>query len=146
VHSLSQEYQGLEGAHPTPTFDKHTFPVPSQELIKAFLPTLSHLQKIYPRELAISTSHEIGKPLEIVTWRFEKEELAALKTTLNEGREGTAPRLTTQDCLTAHVLMVLNHCLDKPIKRVSSVASVSLAAPHEYTFTFSCLAQLVSYT
>ncbi|KAJ8597060.1 hypothetical protein M405DRAFT_707795, partial [Rhizopogon salebrosus TDB-379] len=38
VHSLSQEYQGLEGVHPTPTFDKHTFPVPSQELIEAFLP------------------------------------------------------------------------------------------------------------
>jgi hypothetical protein len=73
------------------------------------------------------------------------EELAALKATLNEGREGTAPRLTTQDCLTAHVLMVLNRCLDKPIKRVSSVASVSLAAPDEYIITFLCLVQLVSY-
>ncbi|KAJ8597061.1 hypothetical protein M405DRAFT_724983, partial [Rhizopogon salebrosus TDB-379] len=44
-----------------------------------------------------------------------------------------APRLTTQDCLTAHVLMVLNHCLDKPIKRVSSVASYrTLDAPFNH--------------
>jgi hypothetical protein len=131
VHSLSQEYQGLESVHPAPTFEKHTFPSPSHELIDAFLPTLSHLQKIYPRELAISTSNEIGKPLEVVTWRFDKEELAALKDMLNKDR-GTADRLTTQDCLTAHVFTVLNRCLDKPMKRVSSVASVSPGTPRDY--------------
>ncbi|OJA09669.1 hypothetical protein AZE42_03670 [Rhizopogon vesiculosus] len=132
VHALSQEYQGLESVHPAPTFKKHTFLSPSQELIDAFRPTLPHLQKIYPRELAISICREIGKPLDVVTWRFDKEELAMLKVMFNKDR-GTAPRLTIQDCLTAHILVLLNRCLDKPIKRVSSVASYrALDAPFNH--------------
>ncbi|OAX38369.1 hypothetical protein K503DRAFT_691726 [Rhizopogon vinicolor AM-OR11-026] len=132
MHALSQEYQGLESVHPAPTFKKHTFLSPSQELIDAFRPTLPHLQTIYSRELAISTCREIGKPLDIVTWRFDKEELAVLKVMFNKDRE-TGPRLTIQDCLTAHILTLLNRCLDKPIKRVTSVASYrALDAPFNH--------------
>ncbi|KAG0700588.1 hypothetical protein DFH29DRAFT_807475 [Suillus ampliporus] len=52
---------------------------------------------------------------------------------LNKDRGEKVPRLTIQDCLTAHVLAVLNHCLERPIKRVSSVASYrTLDAPFNH--------------
>lgn len=55
--------------------------------------------------------------------RIERDKIEALCTKMRQG----SPDISTQDCLTAYIVTVLNRCIQPPILNITNAASVMFA-------------------
>jgi len=121
MHALSQLYQGLPLEHAAPTFKKYQFPVPTSSVSAEFWPLMPQLHKSCSVNEVIEKYVELFKDLEHLKWRFSVDDLTTLRSTLSYGQEGKY--LSTQDCLSAYLVTVLNHNTSTPIRSVRNVSS-----------------------
>jgi len=112
IHTLSQFYQNKVPEFPTSTFRKHALPPPSEAIATEYYPKNPLLHHAYPFAEIGTKFMEAKKGVEILNWRFTGEELRRLHESISlSGQQA----LTIQDCLTAYIVTVLNHCQEKPI-------------------------------
>ncbi|KAL4079450.1 hypothetical protein J3A83DRAFT_1099355 [Scleroderma citrinum] len=122
THTLSQFYQNKLPKFGTPTFRKYIFPPPSEAIAAEYPSKIRQLHNAYPFAQVGAKYAEANKGSEHLQWRFTGEELRRLQAITNSSERQT---LTFQDCLTAYLVTVLNHCREKPIRIVTNVVSVS---------------------
>lgn len=123
THALSQLYQDLPLEHAAPTFKKCHFPVPASSVSAEFWPLMPHLHDSRPFNELGEIFAKLYKDVEHLKWRFDTDELTALRSMLSSRQEGKC--LSTQDCLSAYLVTVLNHNTSTPIQNVRNASSVS---------------------
>ncbi|OJA12979.1 hypothetical protein AZE42_06528 [Rhizopogon vesiculosus] len=116
THALSQLYQGLHLVYPSPTFEKPSFPQPSECAIEELRSSMYHLHELYSEEELRLKYSERTHTSERVNWSFERQDLEALHDSLRQ--RSLTSRLSIHDILFAYVATVLNRVLTSSIRMI----------------------------
>lgn len=120
MHTLSQLYQCKSPEFAPFVFRKHDFPPPSDDIAAKYHDKIRHLQhSCSPTELGAAFL-EANAGVRNFQWRLSSEELLRLRTIVSGSVHQS---LSTQDCLTAYVVAVLNLVQEKPIGIVTNVCN-----------------------
>lgn len=118
--TLSQLYQCKSPEFAPFIFRKHDFPPPSDDIAAKYYDKIRHLHhSCSPAELGAAFS-EANAEVQNFQWRLSSEELRRLRTMVSGS---VYQALSTQDCLTAYVVTVLNLVQEKPIGIVTNVCN-----------------------
>lgn len=122
MRCLSQKYQNLEPASPSPTFTKTEWPAPQKSILDKYLPLMPHLrQTVLTSELGSKYAH-LNQDALRVDWRVWRSQAEALRAEVQKA----VPSLlvSIQDCLTAYIVTLINRCSDTAILVLTNAASV----------------------
>ncbi|KAI6035944.1 hypothetical protein BKA83DRAFT_4485033 [Pisolithus microcarpus] len=101
-------------------FRKHDFPPPSDDIAAKYHDKIRHLQhSCSPTELGAAFL-EANAGVQNFQWRLSSEELLRLRTIVGGSVHKS---LSTQDCLTAYVVAILNLVQERPIGIVTNVCN-----------------------
>lgn len=120
MHTLSQLYQCKSPEFAPFVLRKHGFPPPSDDIAAKYHDKIRHLQHpCSPTELGAAFL-EANAEVQNFQWRLSSEELLRLRTIVS----GSVHQpLSTQDCLTAYVVTILNLVQERPIGIVTNVCN-----------------------
>lgn len=122
MHTLSQFYQGLPQLYPPPTFKRYYFPTPSASMSAKFWPQLTHLHHPCLLTEFVPVYVDFLQKYQHLKWRFDTHDLDELRSILSSREERY---LSKQDCLSAHIVAVLNRHTSEPVRTIANVSDVS---------------------
>lgn len=123
MDAVSQSYQGLRPSFPPPSYQKHVFPDPSPHMIQEISRFMPHFRETYEYSELGAMYAQANKDVVRNDCRIERDKIEALCTKMRQG----SPDISTQDCLTAYIVTVLNRCIQPPILNITNAASVMFA-------------------
>ncbi|THV08051.1 hypothetical protein K435DRAFT_741662 [Dendrothele bispora CBS 962.96] len=129
MRSLSQIYQGLPLRDPVPDFSKYHFPAPTEEEIAEQAPAMPHLVCTYPTSEIGQRYRDRNQKMATIRFMLQRTQTENL---MNWVQNGCTIKLTTQDCITACIAVILNLCQTKEhkITKITNAATYrGISAP-----------------